>query len=180
MPLTDGECIRLCLDGHPEAYDQLVARYEAPLLAYLVGRLKDPELAEEAAHEAFVRSYLALGRLQKREAFFSWLVGVASHVARDELRLRSRQRGLDESAPAPPAEPALERYDLERAVAALSQPYREVVLMRFFGGMPCTAIAERLGLSVGTVTMRLSRAYLMLRECLEGPGGDVSDKEVRG
>ena len=180
MSRTDAECIRLCLDGHPEAYEELVARYEAPLISYLAGRLKDADLAEEAAHEAFVRSYFALGRLRKSESFFPWLVGIADHVAKDEMRLRGRGRPLDESATAAPAESERERHDVERAVAGLGEPYREVVLMRFFGGMPCTAIAGKLGVTVGTVTKRLSRAYQMLRKGLERPQKSVNDKEVRG
>ena len=179
MSRSDGECIRLCLDGHPEAYEELVARYEAPVISYLAGRLGDADLAEEAAHEAFVRAYFALGRLRKPESFFSWLVGIADHAARDEMRLRRRQRGIDEAAAAAPAAPEKEQLDVERAVAGLDSAYRDVVLMRFFGGMSCAGIAERLGVSIGTVTKRLSRAYAMLRGRLEGQEKAASDKEAR-
>jgi RNA polymerase sigma-70 factor (ECF subfamily) len=177
MSRSDGECIRLCLDGHPEAYEELVARYEAPVISYLAGRLGDADLAEEAAHEAFVRAYFALGRLRRPESFFSWLVGIADHAARDEMRLRRRQRGIDGTVAAAPAKAQEARFDIERAVGELGGTYRDVVLMRFFGGMSCAGIAERLNVSVGTVTKRLSRAYALLRKRLDKLN---SDKEARG
>jgi len=177
--LSDGECIGLCLDGHLEAYEELVARYEVPLISHLSGRLADGDLAEEAAHEAFVRAYFALDTLRKRESFFPWLAGIADHIAKDELRHRKRQHEMDGNLAAADASTSRPDRDLERAVADLAEPYREVVLMRFFGGMQCDAIAKTLGLSLGTITKRLSRAYTMLRESLERPEKAEADKEAR-
>ena len=71
MPMTDRHDIALCLDGHPEAFRQLVARYQAVLLAHLAGRLGDRERAEEAAQETFVRAYFGLGKLKKPASFYS-------------------------------------------------------------------------------------------------------------
>jgi RNA polymerase sigma-70 factor (ECF subfamily) len=56
---------------------------------------------------------------------------------------------------------------LERAVADLPDPYRETILLRYYGGQTCRHIAEREGVATGTVTKRLSRAYALLREALE-------------
>jgi RNA polymerase sigma-70 factor, ECF subfamily len=176
---TDGEYISLCLDGHPDAYRELVARYQAPLVAYMAGRLGDAALADEAAHEAFVRAYYALGKLRKRESFFPWLVGIADRVAKEERRFRSRHAELDESLPAPSGSSPAEVVDLERAVARLAEPYRETVLLCYYGGFSCAETAERLGVPLGTVTKRLSRAYAVLREKLEGGSSRAATMEVR-
>ena len=58
--------------------------------------------------------------------------------------------------------------ELKRVVAGLNRPYRDVILLRFYGGLSCAEVAERLDIPLGTVTKRLSRAYAMLREAL-GP-----------
>ena len=71
MNRTDRECIRLCLDGHPEAYRELVQCYEGPLIALLTGRIGDADKAREAAQEAFVRSYFSLSKLKKPGSFFA-------------------------------------------------------------------------------------------------------------
>ena len=58
-------------------------------------------------------------------------------------------------------------YALEAAVAGLPEAYRTVVLLRYYGGLSCSGIAEQLGMPLGTVTKTLSRAYTLLRETLQ-------------
>jgi RNA polymerase sigma factor (sigma-70 family) len=57
--------------------------------------------------------------------------------------------------------------DLGPAVAELPELYRQVILLRFYGNQSCAEISANLGVSLGTVTSRLSRAYLLLRKSLE-------------
>jgi RNA polymerase sigma-70 factor (ECF subfamily) len=167
MKWNDPESIRNCLNGHPDRFKDLVGRYQAGLLAFLHGRIRNREQAEEAAQETFVRAFFSLKRLKKPEAFFSWLLGIAHRVAKEQLRSSKRQEALAKMAkehnksPAPEGDPAL-----EEAVASLPDPYREVVLLRFYSGLSCEASARKLGLALGTVTKRLSRAYALLRESL--------------
>ncbi len=61
---------------------------------------------------------------------------------------------------------------MTEAVARLPDTYREVILLRFYGGQSCAEISRDLGVPLGTVTKRLSRAYALLRERSwhEGPG----------
>jgi len=177
---TDEECIAACLDGHPEAFRDLVEQHQAALLSYLAGRLGDRERAEEAGQETFVRAYFALGKLNKPESFFSWLLGIANRVMQEQQRADHRQRQVGQllSERKPDREVAND-YALERAVASLSEPYRDVVLLRYYGSRSCAQVAEQLGLPLGTVTKRLSRAYQMLRESLGRGGRQSAEKEVR-
>jgi RNA polymerase sigma-70 factor (ECF subfamily) len=167
MSSSDRDDIRLSLDGHPEAFGRLVERYEGPLLSYLTGRLGDKDRAEEVAQEAFVRSFSALRTLKKPESFFPWLFGVADRVLKEQYRAEVRHakavRSLAEETSTAPTGHDL---DLERAVAELDEPYRQVVLLRYYGGMSCDEVAQRLGVPLGTVTKQLSRAYVMLRGSL--------------
>ncbi|MGD2174346.1 MAG: RNA polymerase sigma factor [Candidatus Brocadiaceae bacterium] len=167
MQPGDGHYVQLCLDGHPEAFRHLVERYQAPLVAYLAGRLGTRAGAEEAAQETFVRSYRRLNGLRKPDSFFSWLLGIATRVAKEEQRRKARRLEAAEElrrqrrARAPEPD-----FGLERAIGELSEPYRQVILLRFYGGLSCAQTAEQLGIPLGTVTKRLSRAYRMLREKL--------------
>ncbi len=92
MSPSDEQCVRSCLDGHPEAFRHLVERYQTPLLRHLRLRLGNVGEATEAAQEAFVRAYFALGDLRKPEAFFSWLLGIADRVAKETHRAAKRRR----------------------------------------------------------------------------------------
>jgi RNA polymerase sigma-70 factor, ECF subfamily len=167
MCRTDRECIEHCLDGHPEAFRHLVGRYQAVLLSCLGGQLGNREWAEEAAQEVFVRAWFGLGKLQKREAFFSWLMGIAGRVVKEHWRSEQRQRVLAAARASDTTQPqAANDLPLERVIAELPDVYREVILLRYYTGRSCVQIAEELAIPLGTVTKRLSRAYTMLRDGL--------------
>jgi RNA polymerase sigma factor (sigma-70 family) len=172
MSLADDACVRACLNEHPEAFRHLVRRYQTPLTRYLRGRLGSGDLAAEAAQETFVRAYFALGELRKPEAFFCWLVGIADRVAKEMRRTARRCLSIDLEQFQPP-EPSGHRESREEtatseAVAKLPEIYREVVVLRYYGGHSCAEISRSLGVPLGTVTKRLSRAYSLLRERLRG------------
>jgi RNA polymerase sigma-70 factor (ECF subfamily) len=138
-------------------------------MAYLTRQLGDPEAAAEMAQESLVRAYFRLNTLKKGEAFFSWLLGIAHRVMLETFRRHKRQRAL--SVVADPAAPTTEQAidddsELAEAVAALPDIYREVTVLRYFGGLTCAEVGTRLGVPIGTVTKRLSRAYQLLREAL--------------
>ncbi len=191
---SDGHYVELCLNGHPEAYRQLVSRYQGAVLSYLSGQLGYGELAEEASQETFVRAYFALSKLRKRGSFFSWLLGIAARIGkeflRDSRRRKELMRGLAGNPAArrhedPPDAPGqsnsqttVDDQALESAVAQLPRAYREVILLRFYGGRSCPQVAEELGVPLGTVTKRLSRAYALLREVLPYDRPDRCSREV--
>jgi len=174
MDPRDSECIARCLDGDPQAYRFLVERYQAPLVSWLTGRLQNRLAAEDVAQEVFVRAWLALGRFRRREPFFGWILGIAVRVAREvwraERRRDRRHRLAAVAGPKDPVAPANGWQEpdlrLRHAVDALREAHRSVVLLRYYGQCSCKEVAERLGLSLGTVTKRLSRAHAELRELL--------------
>lgn len=182
MSPSDAQCVRSCLDGRPETFRFLVERHQAHLMRCLCQRLGDMGKAEEVAQETFVRAYFALPKLNRPEAFFSWLYGIADRVVKEIRRATKRDRTVNwgdrirttESAGLP--EPDVEQV-LEEAVANLPDAYREVVVLRFYTGRSCVEIARDLGIALGTVTKRLSRAYSLLREHL-GPRFPNRESEV--
>ena len=166
MDLTDKDYVQRCRDGHPEDFRMLVHRYQGPLFCYLTGRLGDRSHAEEAAQESFVRAFLSLKKLRKPESFYSWLLGIAGRVAQEQFRsLRRRQRDR-EVAQAMMPEPADNHAEcpLDEAIAVLPETYRHVILLRYYEGLSCQEVAQRLEMPLGTVTKTLSRAYALLRQ----------------
>ena len=92
-------------------------------------------------------------------------------------RRRDRHRRL--AVVARPGLPAAAADDSEEvdlrlrdAVDALPEAHRNVVLLRYYGQCSCKEVAERLGLPLGTVTKRLSRAHAQLRQLLGKHGDD--------
>ena len=170
MMATDKFYVERCLDGHPDDYRHLVRRYQPVLLAHLAGKLGGRDRAEEAAQETLVRAYFKMDRLEKPESFFAWLLGIAENVAKEQQRKaivrrqRESVRAVCEKTPQPELS---QDYGLEAAVAGLPEAYRTVILLRYYGGLSCSGIAEQLDMPLGTVTKTLSRAYALLRESLQ-------------
>ena len=177
MSENDKYYVERCLDGHPDDFRYLVRRYQAPLLANLAGKLGDKDRAEEAAQETLVRAYFNMGKLKKPDAFFSWLLGIADLVAKEQRRReqlqRRRQIVRSFAEEAPPTELSQD-YALESAIAELPEAYRKIILLRYYGEHSCNQIAEQLDMPLGTVTKTLSRAYAMLRESLQQQEQEVS------
>lgn len=165
---SDRDLVARCLAGQADAYTGLVKRYQRPLLARLRGELRGAREAEELAQEIFTRAYFSLNRLRDHDAFFPWLLAIADRVLLEHFRSQRRDRKrvelTDDHAVTRPVES--DHAALERAVSRLPAQYRQVILLRYYGGYSCAEVALRLKVEVGTVTKSLSRAYAMLREQL--------------
>lgn len=170
MGITDKFYIERCLDGHPDDFRYLVRRYQAVLLAHLAGKLGNRNRAEEAAQETLVRAYFGLGKLKKPDSYFSWLLGIATRVAKEQQRQEQRHRqqenirSFSKEIPTPELS---QDYGLEKAIGELPDSHRKIILLRYYGGYSCSQVAEQLDMPIGTVTKTLSRAYAALRKSLQ-------------
>ena len=173
MAESDQYYVEQCLNGHPDEFRGLVRRYQAVLTAFLAGKLGNRSSAEEAAQETFVRAYFGLSELKKRKSFYSWLLGIASRVAKEQLRNHEQFADLDSFVQKSQKQKETKDYELQQAIAELGDSYREIVLLRFYAGQSCSQIAENLNMPIGTVTKQLSRAYAKLRQFLS------DEKEVQ-
>jgi RNA polymerase sigma-70 factor (ECF subfamily) len=171
--LPDPELIALARKGSTEAAGVLFDRYWelAWRAAYAV--TADRALADDAAQDAIQRAFGALDRFDETRPFGPWLKRIAANRAIDLLRRGRRLTSLDEHSTAGTWElgGSLEDRDGFRvaveAVAALDPPKRIVVVLRYWLDLPVDEIAGVLGIPVGTVGSRLSRALSELRVALE-------------
>ncbi len=170
MDLTDKEYVERCRDGHAEDFGLLVGRYQKPLFSFLAARIGNFRQTEEAAQESFVRAFLSLKKLRKPESFYSWLLGIAARVAKEQFRSELHRRQECEVAETMMTNAAShnEDYPLEEAIAVLPEHHRRVILLRYYEGLSCQETATRLDMPLGTVTKTLSRAYVLLRQKLKG------------
>src|ERR1022692_1296060 len=169
MELTDKDYVENCLDGHPEDFGRLVDRYQKPLFSYLASRVENFPQAEEAAQESFVRAFIPLKKLRKPESFYSWLLGIAGRVAKEQFRSELHRRQDCEFLETTMTDVADEigDYPIEEAIAVLPEIHRQVIVLRFYEGLSCQEVATRLAMPLGTVTKTQSRAYALLRQELD-------------
>lgn len=77
--------------GEPEAWNELIARFEGRLLAFVVRRVKDRQAAEDVVQEAFVGFLTSLPNYDEKRPLESWLFSIAAHKLTDHLRREGRR-----------------------------------------------------------------------------------------
>jgi len=176
-PLTEHELVERARGGDGSAYATLVRDHEetAFRIAYVIcGNAAD---AEEAAQEAFVKAYRALGRFRSGEPLRPWLLAIVANEARNRRRsagrraalvLRAAGEGRPSGEAAPSPEAALlageRRSTLLAALGRLGERDRTVIACRYLLELTEAETASTLGVRPGTVKSRLSRALDRLRE----------------
>ena len=175
-PLDDEELAERAKARDLDAYEEIVRRYQGLLVraAYLVTGSSDE--AEDAAQEAFVKAYRAIGRFRRGAPLRPWLLRIVTNEARNRRRASARRSGLQirvaedrrlsgDAAPSPEtAAVARERADrLLAAVNGLGEGERLAVAYRYFLGLDEDETARALGVARGTVKSRCSRALGRLR-----------------
>lgn len=186
-----GECDEAALiarsqAGDLDAFDTLVARHQAKVYALCLWMLGHPEDAEDAAQTAFVRAFRALPRFRGDSQLGTWLHRIAANVALDTAKRRGRDprpfsqwgagdEGDDPSIHVPdaapqPAEQIARRERqavVRRALGELPPNHRAVITLFDIEGRSYEEAAAILGVPMGTVKSRLSRARDALRALLE-------------
>ncbi len=154
--------------GDAQAFGRLVERLRGPLCGYVGGLLRRcSDDVEEVAQETLLIAWQKLPTLKDPERFSSWLFRIAHNLSAKAIaRPRPGPLEVDPPQRSEVASQEDRLLTLTRAVAQLSEPQREVVLRKHFGGASGEQIAADLGIAAGTVWSRLSRAYTQLREAI--------------
>lgn len=163
--LSDGDLVRLARAGDMQGFEKLVRRYQGLVVARAFAVLHDRAEAEDAAQETFVRAFRFLGQLRDPDSFVPWLLQAVVNVAKRAASRRAARQHL----PLQDSDLAdrRERHaEVLEAVAALPESYQQVVHLHYSQGFSCAEIARLLGLRIGSVTSRLTRARQMLRKIL--------------
>ena len=88
--LTDSEVVQRFLDGEQRAFGELVSRYDTRLVNFVYRTVGDRERAQDLVQETFIRVYRHLHRFDQSKKFSTWIYTIASNLAKNELRNRSR------------------------------------------------------------------------------------------
>lgn len=160
--------------NEPQAFEELVYRYQSRLYDLAYRLTGDREEAQDLTQEAFVRTYTALPTFRKGERFSPWVYKILANLCISFLRRKRPQVQLNDDAPFVDSsltpEQALDKKEIQDAVQsailALPEQYRAVILLRHQHELSYADIAEALGLPIGTVKTHLYRAKEMLHRIL--------------
>jgi RNA polymerase sigma-70 factor, ECF subfamily len=155
------------LAGETAAFENIVRRWQGPLVNLAYRFCRDRGRAEDMAQEAFLRAFRGLASWRRDAAFSTWLFALATNLYRTELRrIPVNVRPLrDVTALADSG--AAEDKDRDRAVREavyrLPEKYRAAMILFYFHEMDVAQAARTLGLPEGTLKARLSRGRDILR-----------------
>ena len=185
--LEDGDVVAAFLGGEERAFQELVSRYQTRLLNFIYRTIGDREKAEDLVQEVFIRVYRHIGRFDRSKKFSTWIYTIASNLAKNELRNRSRnplvlfqtikKNWQEDDRPLQFEDPQSRPDDLyrkrhlrelvEESVAQLPAHHREVFVLRELEGKSYEEIAEITDCNLGTVKSRLNRARTSFAEIIE-------------
>jgi len=179
----DAEFILSALKGKESAFAKLLQKYRRPVYSLALKMLGQEEDAEDAAQEAFMRAFQSLESCDPTRPFLRWIYKITYNLCVDRYRRRKPfaisldqtlgeedlQIELVDTRPMP--DEVLGMMDEYRKVIELlySLPprYRVVLVLRHQEDLSYEAIADILGLPLGTVKARMHRAHNMLRRKLK-------------
>lgn len=153
--------------GDRRAFAALHARYGGMVHAILLARVA-PAQADDLVQDVFLAALEAIGELRDAAAFGGWLAQIARRHAVSHWRGKKPESEIDETHVVGFQAPGAEAREALEAIRALPDAYREPLLMRLVEGMSGAEIAERTGLTPGSVRVNLHRGMQLLRERLGG------------
>ena len=191
MNIEDNVLVEQCRQGDPTAIERLILKYQNRIYNVVLKICADPDDAAELTQETFVKIIENLGKFEGRSSFYTWAFRIAVNLTLNycqrnaKLAIRSldsdegpydhqathalKELLSDDKSPDPAAMAQnKEVYEIAiKAIRELDEPQRAVLVLRDIEGMSYARIAEVLGIELGTVRSRLSRARSRLREILE-------------
>ena len=183
----DSAVVTAFLGGEERAFTELVERYQTRLLNFIYRTIGDRDRAEDLVQEVFIRVHRHLHRFDRSKKFSTWVYTIASNLAKNELRNRSRnplvlfqtmQGDHDEEDRPLQFEDTTSRPDdlfrrrhlrelVEDTVAKLPEHHRQVFVLRELEGKSYEEIAEITSCNLGTVKSRLNRARTAFAAIIE-------------
>ena len=189
--MDDSQWIERARRGDLGAYDELVQAHQEAAFraAYLI--LHDAAEAQDAAQEAFVRAYDALGRFDTRRPFRPWLLRIVTNTALNRVKASKRRQAMAERYGSREAalqdNPALEARVLKRersrrvwnAVGQLKADDQQLLVLRYCLELSEAELAQTFHVAAGTIKSRLHRALGKLRDVIRTHDPELLESELR-
>ena len=161
---VEAELVVAARAGDRAAYGRLYDRFAPMVHGLLLARVPRSDV-DDLVQDVFLQAMRRLTSLREPEAFGGWLATIARNRARDHWRRGEDTVELPPDVAGTP-HPEGEALAVLAAIRRLPEAYRETLVLRLVEGMTGPEIAERTGLTPGSVRVNLHRGIQMLREAL--------------
>lgn len=182
--LSDQKLLNSYLSGDQRAISKLIERYSRRVRDYINMMVKDRDVADDIFQETFIKAVRVIddGRYTDNGKFLSWILRIAHNQVIDHFRAQKQSRQVTEAEAEYDvlgtlrfAERTVEdelvssqiENDVRRLVELLPDEQREVVMMRYYGGLSFKEIAEQTDVSINTALGRMRYALINLRRMIK-------------
>jgi RNA polymerase sigma-70 factor (ECF subfamily) len=157
--------VRSAQSGDGDAFAELYQRFTRMVHGVVLARIARTEV-DDVVQDVFVTAYERLETLREPAAFPGWLAAIARHRATDHARRLVPLQPLDHAPVAARIHDRVQALAVLDAIRSLPEAYSETLVLRLVEGMTGAEIAERTGLTPGSVRVNLHRGMKLLREKL--------------
>jgi len=179
----DLSLVRRVKKGDYRAFDLLVLKYQSRVMATVFKYVKEKQLAEDIAQEAFIKSYKSIESFREESSFYTWVYRIAVNTAKNYL-VSSKRRDetlmsdfsedesfypekLDIDSPQGLLDASELRDIIFETLSSLGEETRTALSLREFDGLSYEQIAEIVRCPVGTVRSRIFRGREMIEEAVD-------------
>lgn len=191
MKRTDDlKLVEMAKEGSPEAFEELLGRYEKKIFQLCLFYMKNREEALDISQEVFIKAYRFLHRFEGKSKFYTWLYSIAVNTCKSRLKVWQKRFwkelfSLDEPLAlesgremgrfvadwsSNPEKILLQAENMEllrKAIQSLPSKYMMPVLLKDIQALSYEEISEILEINIGTVKSRLHRGRAMIVERME-------------
>ena len=157
--------VRSAQAGDAEAFAELYQRFARMVHGVALARIARTEV-DDVVQDVFMAAFERLAELREPSAFGGWLAAIARHRAVDHGRRLVPVHAVVDTAAPPRAHQQTEAQAILAVIRSLPEAYSETLVLRLVEGMTGDEIAERTGLTPGSVRVNLHRGMKLLREKL--------------
>jgi RNA polymerase sigma-70 factor, ECF subfamily len=172
--------VRRAQRGDRFAFETLVERHQSRLFTLAARVLGSRQDAEDAVQDALVRAWLALPRFRRDARFSTWLYRIclnAAHDVRDRRRVHVAEEQVEAADPRDRFSEHELSTELQRALNALQEDYRDAIVLADVLGCSYVEVAELTGVAEGTVKSRIFRGRSELARLL-GTTGEPAESNL--
>lgn len=171
--ISDTELINLVLSGDIDSFEGLYRRYYSSMVAIAYCVLREHNLAEDAAQQAFLRALRNLRSLRHKDKFASWLTRLCKNVAKDMVTAKP---GSTKNLEIPILQFPDKTYKddigqgVRQALESISTSAKELVVLRYYDNLSYEQISGILGISEATIGRKLRKAKRNIAKYLQNNG----------
>lgn len=170
--VSEAQLIEAARAGNQRAMGELYAAHSGRVYSVVRRVVGDDHVAEDVSQDAWIRAFEKLHLFRGDAAFSTWMHRLAVNAAVNKLRSQGRRSKLETSPELElpvqePDESVLNQKQLARALDALPNGYRTVLVLHDVEGLTHDEIGERLGIAAGTSKSQLHKARGRMRQLLE-------------